>query len=228
MRGKIPMGLAAGLLLVVCGNGSTPPPTATTPTTTTTTAPQAPTSTPNLDPLRQLVGYPEVNGYAGAPLNDHVWKTFRVRAEASGSADIFRAFLWGFASGRETDNEVGYAVYEDNNGTIGPLKVSGYVPNYDWTVVGNEKYHLFLLDTVHTDRTITEGDFYWLVFQASGGENVLISRGRESTCDDNLKRGTNAGSVDCCEVPPTPQELSSLTYNSGCYGWAVWQSAGSS
>ncbi len=180
---------------------------------------------PNLSTDSQLVGYPEVNGYAGAPLHNLVWKAFRVRASASGTADSFKMYLWSFASSPETNNEVGYAVYEDDNGRIGPLLVSGYVAHYDWTSVGTEQYHDFALKTVHSSRTIRQGNYYWLTFQASGGENVLISRGRTSTCDDNLKRGTN-GDVPCCETPPTPQQLASVVYNTGCYGWAVWQSDG--
>ncbi len=148
-----------------------------------------------------------------------------MRASASGSADSFKMYLWSFASSPETNNEVGYAVYEDDNGRIGPLLVSGYVANYNWTSVGTEQYHDFALNTVHSSRTIKQGDYYWLTFQASGGENLLISRGRTLTCDDNEKRGTN-GDVACCEIPPTPQQLGSVVYNSGCYGWAVWQSDG--
>lgn len=166
-----------------------------------------------------LVGYPEVNYYAGAPLHNTVWKAFRTQAVASGVGTTFRMYFWNFSWGVETDNEVGYALYEDNNGRVGTLKMSGYIPHYNWTIVGENTYHDFPLDVVYTDRNIVAGRNYWVVFQASGGENLLISRGRTSSCDNNLKIGAG---YTCCEVAPPPNTYD-IIYNSGCYGWAVWE-----
>ncbi len=159
-----------------------------------------------------------------APLGDNnVWKTFRYQATVNGRIDYFQMYLGGFGDSLETNNEVGWAVYEDDNGLVGTLKVSGYVSNYDWTIIGTRENHIFPLTQIHQNRNIIEGNNYWITFHASGGRNILISRGRVGCCQSpSPKKGTNQYSWNIFNMPPTPDEFVN-TYGDGTYGWAVFQ-----
>ena len=160
-----------------------------------------------------------------APLGrNDIWKAFRFQATVNGRMDYFQMFFGGFVDAVETDNEVAWAIYEDNDMHVGTLKVSGYVSNYDWTIIGPGENHTFPLTTVHQNRDIIAGNYYWVTFHASGGNNIQISRGRVSGCNSgSLRWATNQFSWTIFNPPPPPSEFIN-SYNQGCYGWAVWQS----
>ena len=157
--------------------------------------------------------------YGGGHLHNTVWKAFRFPAQSSGEAICFKVFVKQLLGDR-TDDEVGYAIYEDNNGQVGNLKIWGYVEHYDWTILGALSYHTFILDSVVTNRTITENTYYWITMQSSGREQIYIERGNSNIpgCSQCLKIGANQYAV----YPPPPPSLYNIVYNPNCYGWSVW------
>lgn len=163
-----------------------------------------------------LGGYLQFNPYAGAPLNVTAWKAFRTQATQNGQANCFKVFIKGL-QGNRTDDEVGVAIYEDNNGEVGTLKASGYVEHYNWEILGVFVYHEFIFNTVHTDRQLIEGHNYWITMQSSGYTDILIERGNTSYCNP-LKRGAEHSSI---AIPPQGSEFT-IVYGNSCYGWSVW------
>lgn len=167
--------------------------------------------------------------YDDAPLSrNYKWKAFRYRSSVSGTMDFFRFYLGGFRDHVETDNDVGWAVYEDNNGRVGPLKVSGHSSHYNWMLKGIGTHHDFPVTMVHQNRNVTSGNYYWLTFFASGEDNILLSRGNQCGCNDNLRCATDQNSWKRLDLPPPSHEFDVLGYGLGCYGWSVWQSEESS
>ena len=168
-----------------------------------------------------LGGYGQMNPppYQGGHLHDIMWKAFRFPAQFSGEANCFKVFIKGLLGDR-TDDEVGFAIYEDNNNTVGPLKVWGYVEHYDWTIIGEWAYHTFIFDRVETDRTITENTYYWITMQSSGREDIYVERGNSNV--PGCAQCTKIGAVQYEVYPPPPPNLYNTVYNPNCYGWAVW------
>jgi hypothetical protein len=163
-----------------------------------------------------LGGYLQFNPYAGAPLHETTWKSFRIEASQNAEVNCFKVFVKGLLGDR-TDDEVGVAIYEDNNGEVGTLKASGYVEHYNWEILGTFVYHEFIFNTVHTDRHLITGQYYWITMQSSGYTNILIERGNTSNCAP-LKRGAEHSSI---AIPPQGYEFT-IVYGNSCYGWSVW------
>ena len=120
-----------------------------------------------------LGGYLQFHPYAGAPLHVTNWKAFQFEALQTTEVNCFKVFLKGL-QGDRTDDEVGVAIYEDNNGEVGTLKASGYVEHYNWEILGTFVYHEFIFNTVHTDRQLIDGQYYWITMQSSGYTDILI------------------------------------------------------
>lgn len=157
---------------------------------------------------------------------EYVWKAIRVKAAFSGRIDFFRMYV-GSIVGNQTNAEVGWGLYEDNNGEVGALKISGYTHNHNWSN-GTPGNHDFPVTTVHTDANIVAGRWYWITTQTSSQDNILISRGRISGCTDRpaLRKFINANQYLAFTTPPSP-DLYINNLAEGCYGWSVWQNDGS-
>lgn len=156
--------------------------------------------------------------YEGSPMSAEGWKAFRFLAEAGAEAGCVKVFLKGL-SGDRTADEVGVAVYEDEDGAMGPLKAWGYVRRYDWTVRGTWDYHALALDNLPGGAALVAGNHYWLSFMTSGGVAVLIERGTEEVPGCSAPRLGARTAVVSVPPPPTAYDVG---LNPGCYGWSVW------
>ncbi len=159
-------------------------------------------------------------GNSGCGVADDRWKAFRSRAVATGQASSLRTRIHRL-TGNRTDDRVGYAIYEDRGGEVGPLKASGYVLGYDWTAVGTGE-HCFRLDTVHRDREIISGRYYWVAFWSDAGNNACPGRCGAPGTPAYPKRGYVV-------EPAAPdahiaREGSAFTvvYGDNCYEWSAW------
>jgi hypothetical protein len=176
------------------------------------------------------------DGVAGGPSSDDLsttgqdlqdrWKLFRWPAGASGSADIFSIKMVGI-TGDSKVADCAYAIWDDNAGAVGNLKVWGY--EYDHTFNANTREY-FDLGTVVTNRTITAGNIYWIGFRSSLGADGSAYFERQGS--DPFPDATDCEPDGCMKVgkvitnetdyTQTPPSSFDINYAPNYYGWAVW------
>ena len=164
---------------------------------------------------------------SSAPLaHSDVWKCFSFVAETTLAVDKIRIRLGGFAGSPETDNDVGFVVFkfDKSDSTCGLRMFSGYELNYDWTVIGTNANHEFDISVTYTTTTLQKDSAYFVAFEASGCENLLIARGRAAAGDTskfaNHRWGTNQDVFTNYAAPPDSADMLN-GYEKGFYAWAL-------
>lgn len=161
-----------------------------------------------------------------APFTIGVWKAIRFQATSSGDADYIKVCIKYWIGDADRTDDIAYAIYEDDGGATGDLKVSGYTTGYQWSTVGENTEHSFDLDTIHSgkNRTIVSGTYYWVTVQTDAGEpgdpadESDVTTARRQSGATQLKRGTIQNPME----PANPPASQTNVYGDGRYGWAIW------
>lgn len=162
------------------------------------------------------------------------WKAFRWKANRSGDAHIFSVRM-DITMATSTNINTAYAIYDDNSGTLGTLKVWGYENgrNYytDPGCGGVSKRKCFELQNVVTNRTIIAGNYYWIAFRSSLGMdtgNYFERAGGSSEPHAAwLSKCISSQTANPDDMSETPLSISSYSCGSpgiadNYYGWAIW------
>jgi len=154
--------------------------------------------------------------------NLDTWKAFRWQAGASGDAYIFAVRMVGIA-GSSKSADCQYAIYTDNAGECGDLKLWGYETSHTFNQNTRE---YFDLDTVVISRTITENSYYWLAWRSSLGNDgsAYFERvGSDTIPAFVVKRGDQDAGYDgdMSQTPPAGAVMT-IPYSDEYYGWTVW------
>lgn len=178
--------------------------------------------------------------------NANTWKIFRWQAGSSGEAYIFSVRMYNVLS-TSIDIDTAYAVYDDNpSGPIpGALKIWGYENGHNYYSdtgcggVANRK--CFDIQNVVTNRTIVAGNYYWIAFRSTLGQD-----GGACTSVSCFERSNNTGLADwitkCISTatydvndmsqnPPTSAQWDAASCGVGegvqdnFYGWAIWSTS---
>ena len=145
------------------------------------------------------------------------WKIFRWQAGGSGDAYIFAVRM--VSGSRVAD--CAYAIWEDNAGSVGDLKVWGYTENYSFTSPGR---HYFDMDYVASgkNRAISAGTVYWIGFRSEldNDNTAYYERQGSNTLPSFIdKKGSTDHGSDFSETPPS---TFGIDYDNNYYGWTVW------
>lgn len=143
-----------------------------------------------------------------------VWKAFRWQATSNGTANCVKLDVVRM-TGNHTSKDLAYAVYEDNNGEVGNLMISGNKFNYNWETIGLGR-HSFSLDTVNTSRSIENEKWYWIALTTETGLDLWFERASSSSA---LKRGTLFSSYTTI---PAGSSFD-VVFGNNHYGWSVWE-----
>jgi len=159
------------------------------------------------------------------------WKMFRWEAGGSGDAYVFSVMMASMSSGSLTRN-CAYAVWDDNAGALGNLKVWGHEENHVFNANTREYFNL---DHVVTNRTITQGNIYWIGFisgigtsgtdyweRAGGPDEMPASIYPTETCTSETYGCAKRGATVTTDYTVTPPSIAANTYVPNYYGWAVW------
>jgi hypothetical protein len=137
-------------------------------------------------------------------------------------------------------NDLQFAVYEDENGDLGSLKVWGNRLAYNWNILGVER-HYFDLNNVVTTRIVTAGNYYWIAWRSdmtpTASENYIYFERQGSDPiptglgggNGMMKRGCSVSAGGFNQIPPSGNcfNSSGLNYADNYYGWTVWTAGGS-
>jgi hypothetical protein len=166
------------------------------------------------------------------------WKAFRWKANASGDAYVFSVRMQSVTSDA-TNVNTAYAIYDDNAGTIGTLKVWGYENgrNYyaDAGCGGVALRKCFDMQNVTTSRTIVAGNYYWIAFRsnlgifAETGSTSYFERAGGSSEPHAawLSKCIGSQTADPDDMSETPYTAASYSCGEpgiadNYYGWAIW------
>lgn len=94
----------------------------------------------------------------------NLWTALRHKAIADGEAGAIRVFCHGVTpafSDKNIHDDFLYALYNDNEGEVGPLIASGRAIDYDWS----KKPGIFCFDTFYSSPKIEKDKYYWIAFK---------------------------------------------------------------
>lgn len=184
---------------------------------------------------------PQCWSFPAMTLENCNWKTSRYLAKNTGTISFFRVRVGSTPTGCTNDSGC-WAIYEGGtSNSVGALKAYRCFTGYNWTTIG-VGWHDFPVQTTVTNLTVTQGQYYWLVFHSYAVDGAHYAT---AGCSAYIGayRGTNNG--NCAEVagldlnanyagrveqqctystPPAPN-----TYDVGVQTyvmWGVWGGSG--
>lgn len=179
------------------------------------------------------------DGVSGGPASDDLstngqdaattWKAFRWLAANTGDAYFFAIRMQSIINAANVaDESVGFILMNDNNGEPGTLKMWGHEENYNFNTVGVGR-HYFYIDSVASgqNRTITSGQYYWIAWISSIGNNgdaYFERQGSDPYPAWGEKNGAFGYSSPYTSTPPSGTDFD-VHYDDNYYGWTIWGSA---